>query len=203
MWTALVRKSFFCAIDGIDGSGTTTHSQLLVGFLENKNLKVYLTQEPSSNEIGKLLRIFLKNKNIPPTTDALLFAADRDLHFHNEIKKKLDKGYIVVSDRYIESSIVYQSTQSDKISIDWVKNINKFADKPDVTIILDIDPKISLARKTESDLEKFEDTTFLDEVRKLYLKRAKEEGYYVINSDDIIESVQEKIQNIISDKLKE
>ncbi|MFX0070485.1 MAG: dTMP kinase [Candidatus Hermodarchaeota archaeon] len=199
----MVRKSFFCAIDGIDGSGTTTHSQLLAGFLENKNLKVYLTQEPSNNEIGKLLRIFLKNKNIPPTTDALLFAADRDLHFHNEIKKKLDEGYIVVSDRYIESSIVYQSTQSDKISIDWVKNINRFADKPDVTIILDIDPKISLARKTENDLEKFEDTTFLDEVRKLYLIRAKEEGYYVINSDDIIESVQEKIQNIIIDKLKE
>ena len=199
----MVRKSFFCAIDGIDGSGTTTHCQLLAGFLENKDLKVHLTQEPSNNEIGKLLRIFLKNKDIPPTTDALLFAADRDLHFHNEIKKKLNEGYIVVSDRYIESSIVYQSTQSDEISIDWVKNINKFADKPDVMIILDIDPKISLARKTESDLEKFEDTTFLDEVRKLYLKRAKEEGYYVINSDDIIESVQEKIQNIINDKLKE
>jgi dTMP kinase len=199
----LVRKSFFCAIDGIDGSGTTTHSQLLAGFLENKNYKVYLTQEPSDSEIGKLLRKFLKNRNIPPTTDALLFAADRDLHFHNEIKKKLDEGYIVISDRYIESSIVYQSAQSDKISIEWVKKINKFADKPDVTIILDVDPKISLARKSQEELEKFEDTNFLDEVRKLYLIRAKEEGYYVINSDDIIEIVQEKIQNIINDKLKE
>ncbi|TFG04716.1 MAG: dTMP kinase [Promethearchaeota archaeon] len=199
----MVKKGLFCAIDGIDGSGTTTHSELLAGFLKSKNYDVHLTQEPSSSEVGKLLRNYLKDKNIPPTTDALLFAADRDLHYHNEINKKLEEGFIVISDRYIESSIVYQSTQSTDISIEWISTINKFVKYPDITIILDIDPKISLARKAPAHLEKFEDTSFLDKVRSLYLERAKEKGYFVINTDDIIEVVQEKIQNIVSDKLKE
>ena len=153
------------------------------------------------SKIGKLLREFLKNKDIPPSTDALLFAADRNLHFNNEIEKKLEEGFIVISDRYIESSIVYQSVQSHEISVEWVKEINKFVGWPDITIILDIDPKIALARKENEDLEKFEDTVFLDKVRNLYLQRAKQENYYVISSDDIIEIVQEKIQKLIIGKL--
>ena len=194
--------SLFIVLDGGDGAGTTTHSHLLKGFLENEGYKVHLTQEPSQSKIGILLREFLKNKEIPPTTDALLFAADRDLHYKNEIMNKLKEGYIVISDRYLESSIVYQSVQSDKISVDWVKEINKFVGLPDITIILDIDPKVALARKEDEDLEKFEDTLFLDKVRNLYLTRAKLEGYYIISSDDIIELVQEKIQKIVIHKLK-
>ena len=195
-------KPFFLVLDGIDGCGSSTHSKLLKGYLESNEFKVYLTQEPSNSEIGKLLREFLKNSKIPPTTDALMFAADRDLHW-SEIKKKLDEGMIVISDRYIESSIIYQSLSSDEISMEWVKLINKFAGKPDLTIILDVDPKVSLARKKDQELEKFEDTTFLEKVRSLYLSRAKVEGYRVVNSDDIIEIVQETIQKIVMDKLKQ
>ncbi|MFX1277012.1 MAG: dTMP kinase [Promethearchaeota archaeon] len=197
------QKPIFIVLDGIDGCGSTTHSKILKGFLENEGFKVHLTKEPSDNEIGKILRMYLKNKEIPPTTDALMFAADRDLHYHSEIKKKLDEGCIVISDRYIESSIVYQSVSSTEISVNWVKEINKFAGKPDITIILDIDPRISLKRKSDQNLEKFEEISFLDKVRALYLSRAKEEGYEVINSDDIIELVQEKIQKFITDNLKQ
>ena len=195
------RHGLFVVLDGGDGAGTTTHSHLLKGFLESKGFKVHLTQEPSKSKIGTLLREFLKNNEIPPTTDALLFAADRDLHYHNEIKRRLQEGFIVISDRYIESSIVYQSVQSNQISIEWIKDINKFIGLPDLTIILDIDPKIALARKGDDDLEKFEDVTFLDRVRNLYLTRAKQEQYTLISSDDIIEIVQEKIQQCIIEKL--
>lgn len=193
---------FFLVLDGIDGCGSSTHSKLLKGYLESNGFKVHLTQEPSNSEIGELLREFLKDSNIPPTTDALMFAADRDLHYHGEIKKKLDEGMVVISDRYIESSIIYQSLSSEDITVEWVKAINKYAGKPDLTIILDVDPKISLARKPDQELEKFEDITFLEKVRSLYLSRAKEEGYHVVNSDDIIEIVQETIQKIVMDKLK-
>ena len=198
----MTQNSFFIVLDGVDGSGTTTHSQLLASFLEYNGYKIHLTHEPSKNEIGKLLRNFLKNKEIPPTTDALLFAADRDLHYHNEIKKKLAEGYIVISDRYIESSIIYQSVQSDSISVDWIKELNKFVGLPDLTIILDIDPKLAIARKNEEELEKFEDSSFLDKVRDLYLSRAKQEGYYIIDTNDIIEFVQEKIQKLVLEKLE-
>ena len=198
----MTHKAFFIVLDGGDGSGTSTHGQLLAGFLEHKGFKVYLTQEPSKSEIGKILRKFLKDKEIPPTTDALLFAADRDLHYHNEIKKKLDEGYIVISDRYIESSIIYQSVQSDKISVEWIKQLNKFVGQPDLTIILDVDPEIAIARKNEKELEKFENTLFLEKVRNLYLARAKLENYYIVSSDGIIEFVQEEIQIIVLDKLR-
>ncbi|MHA1886046.1 MAG: dTMP kinase [Promethearchaeota archaeon] len=198
----MTKDSFFIVIDGIDGAGTSTHSQLLAGFLEHKlKLKVHLTHEPSKSEIGVLLRKYLKNKEIPPSTDALLFAADRDLHYHNEIKRKLDEGYTVISDRYLESSIIYQSIQSEEISIEWIKQLNKFVGEPDLTIILDIDPKVALARKNEEDLEKFEENLFLNKVRELYITRAKQYGYELISSDDIIEVVQDKIQKIFLDKL--
>jgi dTMP kinase len=199
----LEKQSLFIVLDGIDGSGTTTHSQLLAGFLKSKKYKVYLTHEPSNSEIGILIRKYLKNKDIPPSVDALMFAADRVLHFYTEIKKKLSEGFIVISDRYVESSIVYQSCQSDEITLEWVKNINKFAEKPEITIILDIDPKISLARKSQIALEKFENSIFLGKVRKLYIKRAEQEDYFIVDTDDIIELVQEKIQNIVIKKLKD
>ena len=196
-------ENLFIILDGIDGVGTTTHSKLLAGFLSLKGLKTYLTQEPSSSEIGKLLRKYLKDERIPASTDALLFAADRVLHYKNEIKKKLKEGYIVISDRYIESSIAYQSSQSDEITIEWVANLNLFAGKPDLTIILDIDPKISLSRKNQEFLEKFEDNSLLNEVRKVYLTRAENLGYSVINTNNIIELVQSEVQKIVLDKLKE
>ena len=198
----MTQKALFIALEGGDAAGTTTHSHLLKGFLESKGFRVFLTREPSKSKIGILIREFLKNKEIPPTTDALLFAADRDLHYKDEIKNKLEEGYIVISDRYIESSIVYQSVQSDKITVDWVKEINKFVGLPDITIILDIDPKIALARKEAEDLEKFEESYFLDKVRNLYLTRAKEENYHIISSDDIIEIVQDNIQKIVLEKIK-
>jgi len=195
-------KSFFIVIDGIDGCGSSTHCRILGAFLENEGYKVHITREPSDNEVGQLTRKLLKDKSIPAATDALLFAADRSLHYHNEIKEKLDEGFIVISDRYIESSIVYQSLQSQEISIEWVKELNKSVGLPDLTIILDIDPKISLSRKDENNLEKFEDTSFLDKVRNLFLTRAKQEGYHIINSDDIIELVQEQVQDIVIKKLQ-
>ena len=198
-----MHQSLFIVLDGIDGSGTTTHCKLLAGFLSVKGFRTYLTHEPSSSEIGKLLRIYLKDERIPASTDALLFAADRVLHYKKEIKKKCEDGYIVISDRYIESSIAYQSCQSDEITIEWVENLNIFAGEPDLTIILDIDPKISLSRKNQEYLEKFEDTSLLDKVRQVYLTRAEKLGYSIINTYNIIELVQTEIQKIVLNKLKE
>ncbi len=82
-----------------------------------------------------------------------------------------------------------------------MQNLNKFAGKPDLTIILDIDPNLSLTRKQHKVMDKYEDTSFLEKVRQVYLNRAKEEGYFVINTDDIIEIVQSKIQDIVIEKL--
>lgn len=185
------------AFEGIDGCGGTTQCKHLAEYLRTKNLNVYTTQEPSSNEIGVLLRKYLTDSNIHPSTDALLFAADRSHHFFNEIKPKLKANYIVISDRFLESSIAYQAAQSDDISIEWVQTLNKFIKKPEITIVLDILPETSLKRKGDQKLEKFEEKKFLKKVRKIYLKRARQEDYYIINSEESIEKVQKKVQEIV------
>ncbi len=198
-----MQKAFFIVLEGIDGSGTTTHTKLLGEFLKKKGFKVHLTREPSSSMIGKLLKEALLDDTIPPETDALLFAADRTLHYKMEIKKKLDESFIVISDRYLESSIVYQSSQSNDVSVDWIEDINKFVGYPDITIILDLPPEISLERKrahletTGENSEKFETIEFLKRVRKKFLNRAKKKNYIVINSEEKIDRVQEEIQNYV------
>ena len=191
------------ALEGIDGCGGTTQCKLLAEYLRTNDLKVYTTQEPSSNEIGVLLRKYLKDPNIHPSTDALLFAADRSHHFFNEIKPKLEANYIVISDRFLESSIAYQAAQSEDISIKWVQTLNKFVKRPDITIVLDILPETSLKRKGDQKLEKFEERNFLEKVRKVYLKRARQEDYFIINSEESIENVQKKVREIVMKYIKD
>ncbi len=190
-----MNKSFFIVIDGIDGSGTTTHCKLLLDWLKQKR-DVFLTEEPSTNEIGNLIKKFLKTA-LPAAVDALLFAADRVLHTI-EIKKALEEGKIVISDRYIESSTCYQGVELDE---EWIITLNKFAIFPDLTIILDINPEIGLKRKDDTSA-KFENIPFLTKVRELFLKRAKKMKYPVINTSKPIEEVQTEIRNHVKSLIK-
>ena len=107
-----MKKGIFIAIDGIDGCGSTTQVGILGNYLKKGGENVHLTREPSEFEIGKLLRKYLKKPETPIPTDALLFAADRVEHYYKEILPKIQNNYIVVSDRYLESSIAYQATQT-------------------------------------------------------------------------------------------
>ena len=143
-----MRKGIFIAIDGIDGCGSTTQVEILGKYLETRGEKAYLTREPSEFEIGKLLRKYLKKPETPIATDALLFAADRVEHYYNEILPKIKNNFIVITDRYLESSIAYQTAQiilnrnlqdnsvSIDAAIDWIKNINKYVPLPDITLPL-------------------------------------------------------------------
>jgi dTMP kinase len=188
---------FFIALEGIDGSGTTTHCQLLAKWLRGQNKRVFQTHEPTSNGIGKLIRITLRDQSVKPATDALLFAADRVYHTTHEIQPALEKGMIVISDRYVESSIAYQTASG--LSIEWVQEINKFAKKPDLTILLDVPPEISLKRKKyRRPKDKFETIPFLEKVRQIFLTRAKELAFPIINADDSIHHVQTKVQNEVT-----
>ncbi|MHA1338978.1 MAG: dTMP kinase [Promethearchaeota archaeon] len=209
-----MRKGFFIVFEGIDGCGSTTHSKMLGEYLDNLGYKTYITQEPSNLLVGRLLRDYLKKSDIPPPTDALLFAADRVEHYYNEILPKIQSGFIVICDRYLESSIAYQCAQSlikyhvtnteFSITEEWIECINKFAPLPDLTIILDIDPKISLQRKykDEQALDKFETIEFLNNVRKIYLNRAKSKNYYVLDANNSIEIVSENIIKVVKNLLR-
>jgi len=136
----------FVAIEGIDGAGTTTQAQLLGERLEHRGLSVLVTAEPSQGDVGRLIRSYLGKIDEPvaPQTLALLFAADRLDHWHNEIEPALKQGIWVLSDRYLWSSLAYQSLDCPE---DWIASINRYAPLPDVTLLIDIEPDEAAARR--------------------------------------------------------
>jgi dTMP kinase len=188
------RTCAFIALDGIDGSGNTSHSRLLSEWIaKSLGLQVLLTKEPTEESVGSLLRRYLIKRDVPSATDALLFAADRIEHVENVIKPAMAEGRVVVSDRYLESSIAYQSSQG--LPIEWLLSINKYAVRPSLNIMLDIDPEKSLLRKPKL-MDKFEDSAFLRKVRSVFLSRAKSENYPVVNTGGPLEEAQERIRKI-------
>jgi dTMP kinase len=148
-------KAKFIVIEGIDGAGTTTQSQLLVDWLATGGRKSGLTAEPSRGPVGLLLRQILSGRTIVKNDDgshraihndviALLFAADRIDHLDSEVLPLLDKGIIVVSDRYYHSSLTYQSLSGD---LSWISTLNSRARAPDVTYLLDIAAEQAATRR--------------------------------------------------------
>ena len=177
----------FIVLEGIDGSGTTTHAKHLVAHLNDRGIDAHLTAEPSQGSVGRFLRQALKDKTLDPFTDALLFAADRIEHTTKEIWPKMQEGYVVITDRYLLSSVCYQSAQSG-VPPDWIFEINQKAIEPDLTILLDVDPRDSLARIADRpEFEKFENAPFLDAVRANYKKYVNPPKVVEVDSSGPIE----------------
>jgi len=184
----------FIVVDGIDGSGTTTHVTKLQEWLLKEGYSVVTTQEPTNRKIGLIIQKLIKSDETNAFIDALLFAADRLDHLENVIKPALTKNKIVISDRYVESSIAYQTAAGAETN--WIEELNKFIIKPDLTIILDIDPDAGLSRKAQIE-DKFEHITFLQKVRNIYLKRAKTQHYPIVKTSPPIFQVQEALRALI------
>jgi dTMP kinase len=135
------------ALEGIDGSGTTTQARLLRDWLTRSGREVHLTCEPSQGPIGTILRSILRRelpRSLDPAAVALLFAADRLDHVEHELRPRLAAGIHVVSDRYLASSLAYQSLD---LELSWVREINSRAPAPDLTLYLRIDPALARARR--------------------------------------------------------
>jgi len=188
----------FVAIEGIDGSGKSTVISHLAGILP----RVYATREPSGGPIGRLIKEWaLRGGSSDPHVDALLFAADRIEHYKREVKPKLMEGFLVVTERYVESSIAYQGAAG--VPIDFIKYINSLVPKPDLTVILDVDPQIAVERiSRRGGAEKFEHAAFLRRVREIYLRRAAEEGYPVVDASRPPEAVAREVAEIIKTRLQ-
>lgn len=152
----------FIVIEGIDGAGTTTQSKLLTWYLEGNTVPAFMVREPTSGPIGSLIRQVLTRRLVMPgkeghrsdplmwQTMVLLFAADRLDNLDVAIQPKLNAGVTVICDRYYLSSFVYQAVLSEynQDVIDWIQQVNRLARKPDLTIVLDVDPEIAARRRT-------------------------------------------------------
>lgn len=158
--------------EGLDGAGTTTQKNLLSKYLKNKNIPYFSTFEPTDNMIGSLIRDILKHKH-QTTSDALalLYSADRNDHLYNEeygLVKQIEKGLIIIQDRYFYSSYAYQG-----VNTDWqfIKQINDFP-HPEYLIYLNAPYTVCMDRieKRGQSKELFEKSEFLKKVEHGYEK---------------------------------
>jgi dTMP kinase len=151
------RAGRFIVLEGIDGAGTTTQTHKLVDRLKAEGKAVKSTREPSDGPVGSLVRQVLTGRTVVPggrapgwTTMALLFAADRMDHVEAEIEPFLTTGGIIISDRYDASSLAYQSVTSGKEgphAVAWIRELNKHALRPDLTVVVDLPADIAAARR--------------------------------------------------------
>ncbi|MFB6470205.1 MAG: dTMP kinase [Vulcanisaeta sp. AZ3] len=190
----------FVAIEGIDGSGKSTVINKLMVLLKGRGFKVHATSEPSQSMIGKLIRDWLLKPNSEvahPSVFALLFVADRVQHYYSEVKPLLDKGYVVISERYMESTLAYQGAMG--LPIDWLVELHRFVPKPDLTIVLDVPIDVAVARlRSRHELEVFEvDREFLGRVRDFLLGRVRENGYPIIDASRDVDSVVHDILELV------
>ncbi len=134
------------AIEGIDGAGTTTQAGRLAAALGERGYDTHQTREPSDGPIGLLLREMLGGAHEPvdSTTFGLLFAADRADHIQREVKPAMARGAVVISDRWYHSSLAYQGNQEERA---WIRDLNRRALVPDVTVLLEIDPDVAERRR--------------------------------------------------------
>jgi len=155
----MTQRGRFVVIEGIDGAGTTTQVARFADRLRADKVPFRTTREPSDGPIGTLVRQVLTGRLVSPdgkapgwATMALLFAADRMDHVEAEIEPFVAAGGVVVSDRYDASSLAYQSVMSghDKVAaVEWIRELNKHARRPDLTIVLDLAADVAGARREE------------------------------------------------------
>jgi len=183
----------FIVFEGIDGSGKSVQSKKLSECIDG-----YYTYEPTESEIGKLIRRVLRGEiKYSGETLALLFAADRREHVTHIERELKDKH--VVSDRYLYSSIVYQSLQGAEL--DFILDINRFAIKPDVLVYLDVDVEEALRRMGKNRGEIFENREMLRLIRERYWdiieNRVFEPRYGYVVIDTSKRSVEEVHREIV------
>lgn len=182
----------FVVFEGIDGSGKSLIIERLKDILEASKKKVMVTAEPTDGRIGKIVA---NTESFTPECEALLFAADRIEHT-KKIQEWISQGYDVLCDRYIGSTLAYQSAAG--VDLNWLKAINsKITIKPDVTILMDIDPKISLERKKDIQLSRFENLDYLKKVRKAYLGIANDFNFTKIDANKDPKTILKEIMSII------
>ncbi|MFF3069417.1 dTMP kinase [Kitasatospora sp. NPDC057936] len=169
---------FFIALEGGDGAGKSTQAQALAEWIRGKGHEVVLTREPGGSPVGQRLRglvLDVGNTGLSHRAEALIYAADRAEHVENVIRPALARGAVVITDRYMDSSIAYQGAGRDLAATE-VARISRWATGglvPDLTVVLDVDPTKARERFTEAlDRLESEPTEFHQRVRAGFLALA-------------------------------
>ena len=202
----------FITLEGPEGSGKTSHLPQLVDYLRGKGYIVFPTREPGGTSIGEQIREVihdLKNQEMHPRTETLLYQAARAQIVEQVVKPRLAAGEIVISDRYYNSTIAYQGYGHQQ-DLEQVRALVKYATGglvPDLTILLDLDVEVGLGRKKkDNEWNRLDAYTveFHKRVRAGYLEMVKAEPgrWVVVDAGQAWESVQDELRKIILERLE-
>jgi dTMP kinase len=186
----------FVCFEGGEGAGKSTQSKLLAGWLEEQGRSVLLTFEPGDTEVGKALRQIVlspETGELSHRTEALLYAADKAEHVDTVVLPALARGEVVITDRYVDSSLAYQGAGRDLLLAD-VERVNRWATgdlRPHLTVVLDLAPEAGLGRLTGRDRIEGESVEFHQRVRQgfLDLAAADTEHYLVLDARAPVEEI--------------
>jgi dTMP kinase len=198
--TGQTTQGIFIAFEGGEGTGKSTQSKLLAQWLEREGETVLLSREPGGTELGKDLRKILlghETGDISPRAEALLYAADRAHHVYSVIRPALDRGEVVISDRYFDSSAAYQGA-GRVLNPTEVARISRWATEslyPTLTILIDLPAEIGLSRLQSRDRLEAESNDFHERVRQEYLQIAMmdPERYFVVDGTQSVEEINTQI----------
>lgn len=199
------------SFEGGEGSGKTTLIKGLVEKLKERNLPYLVTREPGGVPVSEKIREILLEKTdhpMDPMTEAILFAASRRQHLVEKVLPALEEGKIVLMDRYIDSSLVYQG-HARGLGMERIRELNEFATQghlPLITFYLDIDPEVGLERirKNQRSMNRldYEDLIFHQKIREGYLLLCeKEERLHCIPAHKNPEELLEEVWRIFQEKI--
>ncbi|MCC7119334.1 MAG: dTMP kinase [Anaerolineales bacterium] len=203
----------FITLEGPEGSGKTSHLPHLVEYLREQGHVVFPTREPGGTSISEQIRDVLhdmKNAEMHPRTETLLYQSARAQIVEQVIKPRLADKEIVISDRYYDSTIAYQGYGHQQ-NLDEIRALVKYATgglTPDLTILLDLEVEVGLKRKTQNEVEwnRMDAYTveFHRRVRAGYLEMVKQEPkrWVVVNSDQPWEAAQAELKRVVMERLK-
>ena len=203
-------SGYFIVFEGGEGAGTSTQEALLTEALEERGLTVTRTREPGGTPAGEEIRRVVLSpefEGLDPRAEALLFAAARGEHVARVIRPALERGEVVICDRYLDSSVAYQG-YARGLGPRRIRDLSLWATNellPDLTIVLDIDPADGLGRFTERDRLEAEPLDYHRQVRAAYLALAEEdpERYLVLDARDDIQAIAAAIIARVSGDLEQ
>ena len=203
----MAARGMFITFEGGDGSGKSTQIQSVRDWFESRGREVIVTREPGGTELGTEIRRLVQNgpEDVDARTEALLYAADRAYHVATVIRPALERGAVVLGDRYIDSSLAYQGA-ARSLGVDEIASLSAWATQglyPSLTFLLDLPPEVGARRRTDApDRMERESMDFHERVRHEYLRLAdaEPERIVVIDAVGTIEEVFSEIRGVLVER---
>ena len=203
----MAARGVFITFEGGDGSGKSTQIQSVRDWFESRGREVVVTREPGGTELGTEIRRLVQNgpEDVDARTEALLYAADRAYHVATVIGPALERGAVVLGDRYIDSSLAYQGA-ARSLGVDEIASLSAWATRglyPSLTFLLDLPPEVGARRRTDApDRMERESMDFHERVRHQYLRLAdaEPERIVVIDAVGTIEEVFSEIRGVLVER---